>query len=337
MKFGKSILQLLAAAALALGSAPATLAADNDLGSGPDAAAFFTKDYAKAVDAAYPRFDSARLTERLEAIRKLPAAQLDPLKLRTLPQLESALQVARATPRKGSDYVSNDQYAARMEAASGRVRLVKKSAALLPVAYDEAARVKERVGKDHQEFLAKIGLDQSQILFLQTGLTSLRDDKAVVAGDTAPAAPRNDQDGALVDGVFTYALRSVDGIMVEGSVAKLTSAASGELIGVDLRWPALAYHPALRSLALKDADTMKKAILAHVEQAANGEEVSVQMAVVLRPVKISGRRAYVPALRVGMLPRTSEGEMFFVDLPRQALKYDADNLADTVAVRSVRR
>lgn len=297
----------------------ASNAADSsDLGSPAESAQLYSEDYAGLVDAALPRFSTDVLARRLAAVRAKYPNGYDPLRLRKIADLEDVLGLPHSTAG-GSDYVSTKTATYGISQASGRVHYARNLEGQPPMDFVEAQRSQRELEARHLDLLAQVGIDREQVLFANTGVMSLRTQSIGMSDDKATLA---------ADSVFTYALRTIDGLQIEGSEAKIASRGAGDVVGMSLRWPGVLLHPQLTSFKLKSTDELKREIAAEVERLANRNVVNVQMAVVLRPVKLDGRRVFVPSLKVGVLPRDEAGAMFYVDLPQQSLNYDDGEIAD---------
>jgi hypothetical protein len=317
-----STLKLRIALAALLLAAPlgASLAADiNDLGSSPETAQLYSEDYARLVDAALPPFRAEVLARRLEAVRQKYPDGVDTLKLRKISDLESLLGLPHAA-LTGGDYVADKKVAYGVSATSGRVHFARNQEGQPPMAFEEAQRSQREIEARHLELLERAGIDAGQVLFKNSGVMSLRSQTPEMSDEQAILA---------ADSVFTYALRSVDGLQVEGSQARLASRGGGDLVSLSLRWPAVRLHPQLTSFKLKSSDELKRELLPLVKQAAGGAVVNLQMAVVLRPVSLDGRPVFVPSLKVGVLPKEEAGALFYVDLPQQKLAYKEGEVSDS--------
>jgi hypothetical protein len=305
---------LLLLAPLAASSAADT----NDLGSPAESAQLYSEDYAGLVDAALPRFDSELLGRRLATVRAKYPNGYDPLRLRKISDIEDVLGLPHSTAG-GTDFVSTKTATYGISQGSGRVHYARNLEGQPPMDFKLAQASQRELEARHLDLLAQVGIDRSQVLFANTGVMSLRTQSIEMSDDKALLA---------ADSVFTYALRNIDGLQVEGSAAKIASRGAGNVVGMSLRWPGVLLHPQLTSFKLKSTDELKREVTAEVERVANRGVVNVQMAVVLRPVKLDGRRVFVPSLKVGVLPRDEAGAMFYVDLPQQQLSYDDGEIAD---------
>lgn len=304
---------------LTLAPGMAGAADQNDLGSPAASAQLFSEDYERLIDAALPTFRSDELGRRLETLRRKYPDGHDPLKLRKINDIENLLGLPQGASG-GSDYVDAGTSVYGVSLRSGRVHYARNLEGQPPMAYDEAERSRRELEARHLDLLARAGIDAQQVLFKETGIVSLRSQTKDMSDDDSLLA---------ADSVYTYALRSIDGVQVEGSQARVASRGGGDLVGLSLRWPAMRLHPQLTSFKLKGADEIKRELLPAVKAAANGATVNLQMAVVLRPVNADGRRVYLPSLKVGVLPKAEAGAVFYVDLPQQKLAYSEGERVDS--------
>jgi hypothetical protein len=276
-----------------------------------------SEDYAALVERAFPPFDGAVLSRRLATIRRAYPEGYDTVNVRKIEDLEALLGLPHSAVN-GGDYVATEKATYGISATSGRIHYARNIDAEPPMAFDLAQRTQRDIEARHVELLAKMGIDAKQVLFANTGILSLRTQERGAPEESAKLQ---------ADAVFTYALREIDGLQVEGSEAKLASR-DGGLVNLSLRWPAMQLHPELADFSLKSGDELKREVLAQVEAAANRSPVSVRMAVVLRPVKVRSGRVFVPSIKVGVMPKEEAGAIFYVDLPRQALVYDEGEVTD---------
>lgn len=292
--------------------------AESDLGSPAETAQIVSEDYKGLVERAFPRFDGDVLGRRIATIRRAYPEGYDTVTVRKIGDLESLLGLPHSA-LTGGDFVATTEGTYGISATSGRIHFARNVDELPPMAFDDAQRAQREIEARHAGLLAKVGIDAKQVLFANTGILSLRSQERGAPEESAKLQ---------ADAVFTYALREIDGLQVEGSEAKLASRSDGELVNLSLRWPAMRVHPELTDFSLKSTDELKREVLAHVETSANRSPVSVRMAVVLRPVKARTGQVFVPSLKVGVMPKEEAGEVFYIDLPRQQLAYDEGEVTD---------
>ena len=301
----------------------------NDLGTPVEASQLKTENYEQGVEAAFPRYADQQLMQRLEAIVKKYPQGFDPIKIRDLRAVAQFFGAPAPTLSPNQLSYESEQLMYEVEPQMGKVYFYRNLEAAQPMPLREAEKLKARVALEHEEILTKIGVDRTQILFKQTSFI-------LHEGSTNPVLGSLKQSEPVVDSTFTYALRSLNGIMVEGSSVKIASKGLGKIETVNLAWPRFQFHSDLKRMVIKDKNLLKREVLAKVKESASGK-VNIKMAVVLRPVFLGQQQVFVPALRVGVMPTTGEaGDLFYVDLPRQQLSYREGELSDEVeAPRSI--
>ncbi|MBX3724780.1 MAG: hypothetical protein KF823_02550 [Xanthomonadales bacterium] len=297
-------------------------ARDADLGTPAEAFERFDADYRRAVEAAVPRFDGERLAERLRTLharhpRGVPGiTATDALTLAR--QLDERVPDLR--PRQAG--FDDETLSLGVDARAGQAWFHRDLDAepLLPPR--NAERMAPSVARQHAALLTRLGVAADQRFFVHQAFT-------VRSSAEAPGEGAASREGRpQVDGIATLVLRSVDGIQVEGGIARLSSRQAGRLQDLELRWPQVRMHPMLRSFDIKQREVVLRDVLAGVERTASGA-VNVRTAVVLRPVLVGNDTVHVPALRVGVLPDNGEaGDLFYVDLARESAPYRDSDGAD---------
>lgn len=317
---------------------PATGVASRALGSTNAAVGRFTADYAAAFDAALPPIQAADLDAIFQRLLATPLPNLDPMKLRApqdVAKLFSIVALPGLTPKATPGLTVAGKSAYGIDPWTSVVLYAMDRRGEPPLAYNSAATMRPDIEREHNQLLAQIGIDPSQIQFRQTVFVSSRtDDIKSPLPDSAPSRVRS---------ILTYASRSLAGVQVEGSYAKVISASKGRIVGLDVSWPAIRFHPGLRSGKCKDVATLKRNALPVIQRIAGGQPASVLMAYVLRPVRVSGQRVYVPALKIGVLSTSVDDEDktsreidemvdAYIDLSAHALPYGPEDLFDDDAL-----
>jgi hypothetical protein len=307
----------LGAAVILSLSAEAMARAENPYGSPADAAGIFTRDYRKGVEAAFPPFDPRQLQERLEVIAKKYGGREDPVRLRSLEAIEDLFGLAPADRKDADNVVEQRRTYYEADPDLGTAYYYRDMEKVSPMPYGRAAKLQGDVAREHLALLDKMGVGKDEVFYTETFFMMLQSSTDPEAGPVEETKP-------VVDVIATYVLRSLEGLMVEGSNVKIASKRPGKIETVSLDWPLFRYHPNLRSFDLRDRDDLVREIESRVTDVVNNdEEVNVMMAVVLRPVFVGGGQTFVPSLRVGVLPNDGQaGAMFYVDLPKTTLDYD---------------
>lgn len=330
-----AVLAAPVAAAATPESLLATKAVNPNLGSTDAAVDIFSKDYSKAFDLALPPAPQAEVEAMFDRVFRSTPRALDPLRLRQARDVAKLLGLQEPpenVPSKlGTMLTVVGTTAYGFDPFTSVFLFARDRRDLRPLPFRNAALVQQAVAEEHLRLLGQIGIDASQIQFVQTVLISSRGE------DTK--APLPDSAEGEVHSFLTYVSRVLAGVQIEGSYAKVVSANKGNVVGLDASWPAIAFHPGVRSPKCKDAATLKRETLPLVQAVAGGNEANLVMAYVLRPVRLGGQRVFVPALKIGVLARGAhdriEGEDdleemvdTYVDLLADRLAYDADDLID---------
>lgn len=306
---------------LALGAAPAARAAETEspLGSPAASASLFTTDYVAAVQAALPRIDAATLT-RLLADAEVAASAERPLAITSVAELERFFGLSpsgQETPRS-TQFVAAGDATYRVE--PGRRFYLSVSYPDAPATpRAEAARRLPEIQAAHASLAARLGIPAQGVLFNDfRELLSQTDGSPTLEGG---AVGEIESEGAV-----STLLRSVGGILVEGSQLRIVSIEPSRIELIDGRWPAIRLSPQIAKSGLRAPRDAADGIVAKVEADAGGLPVALHMAVVLRPVE-GKELEYVPSLKVGIEPQairnedgydTDAGEIFYVDLLRDS-------------------
>lgn len=310
---------------------PATAAANWSLGSTDAATGFFTTDYGAAFDAALPPIRPADLDAAFQKAQSSSIGARDTLRIRAAGDIAQVFELPARDPRDSGPFTRIAESVYGMDPFTSVALYARDHRRMAPMRFDVATGVRERIGGEHLDFLDRIGIDRSQIQFLQTVLVSMRsEDLRSPMPDAAPPE---------VYSIMTYASRVLAGVQVEGSYAKVVSAAPSTIIGLDVSWPAINFHPGLRSGRCKDLATLRRDALSVLQRVAGGSTVNVLMAYVLRPVRLNGERVFIPALKIGILPSNLDAESkegpeleelmdAYVDLAIDRVAYDPSDLSD---------
>jgi hypothetical protein len=299
--------------------------ANASLGSSDAAAILVTSNYAKAFEQAIPSVDLATLEKIIVGLLAKYAAGFDPLKIRTPQDIARLLALPPERSRPGSEFVVNHtgSHYYGIDTQSSRVVFASRPNGMESLTFADAEGMHNDIRKAHLDLLAAIGIDASQLLFDQTLFL-------LAHPDTAPpqrARVAKNQ----VEGIFTYALRSLDGVQVEGSYVKLVSRRANELVSMDIVWPTVKLHPGITYPKPKNPEALRREILPEVGKRAGGQKISLLMAIVLRPVLLKRDRVFVPSIKVGLISEddgSDAGSVFYVDLLRNKLPYDAEDVDD---------
>ncbi|MBT3980165.1 MAG: hypothetical protein HOE90_02365 [Bacteriovoracaceae bacterium] len=291
--------------------------AENDLGTRKEVSEKFNREYDQAVVEAFPSFKSAVIQRRLQSIQKKYLRGFDPLKIKNFTTLQKTFRFPIQDIRPGQTFVEKEKvFAYELDRSSGRLYIHKNMEKVPPMKKILAQRQLKQVKKQHDQLMTRLGIDRSQLLFTETNFMLLQ---------TGPAPGGNQRPSAvMVDSFFTYAVRAIDGLMVDGSFVRLNSKNAKTLYGVDITWPKFSFHPALKNFELKKNQLLIGEISRIVNQTmVKGDKINVKMAMVLRPVWTGRTLHYIPSMKVGVHSGKGEaGNMFYVDVLKQRVKYD---------------
>lgn len=291
-----------------------TLGAENYLGSpamptvAPGAKKAAPGDYRQVVDDAFPRYENTVLTDRLTKIKRRYPRGRDTIKVWSLDAIERSLGLAPGTYAADATSYEGEERQYSVDRRNGRVYLYDGEGQPAFLSEREGKEVLDQVSKYHEKLLKRVGITDEEILFKDTSLMLMQ-------GMTDPNTGAPQESETMVRSIQTYVLRAVDGIMVEGSSAKIGSRGSREVEMMDIKWPPFRYPPSLKSFELKSNTSLKDEITEDVKRLAEGREAQVRMAVVLRPVTMAGELFYVPSLKVGVQAGAEgDGAIFYKDL-----------------------
>lgn len=288
----------------------------SDLGSPAETRAALSDDYPQLVERAFPTFDRARLAARVEGIARKYPQGLDTLKVRSLKDVERLMKLKTREYAPTSKVFRGEGLAYEVHPEKGKIlfsREVRK-----PMALTREEGVKRRVDfvRRHEALLERIGVPKEQIFFEETSLLMAQSSTNPKKGPVRKTKP-------VVEGFTTVALRAVDGILVEGSVAKVTSFSAEEVNALTVDWPRVQLHPAIKSFELRNQGDMKKAIADRVRAIAGKGKANVRMAVVLLPVQEGETSYLVPVMKVGVhTAQAGEGVVFYENLLKEGVEIE---------------
>ncbi len=314
----------LAIAALGLASgvwAQAPGQPESDLGSPAAAVAARgagSTDYRALVEAALPRVSAESLAARLKEVEKEGRERLRVADARAWAGLfglavdRLAGDAARAV--ESGEIVTLERGAVRARPREGRFWVALQQETK-PLPRQEFARLLPEIRRVHAALAERIGIPRRQVFH-----TDFRETLA----QATPRPELREREGPIESvGATTTLVRAVGGILVDGSFARLVSADAQRLEMVDVRWPEVVLACEIGTEKIRSPRELADRLVERVAAAAAKRPVSVLMAVVLRPLRTPYRPTYVPALRVGVVPkservgdgyRTDAGEVLYVDL-----------------------
>lgn len=291
------------------------------LGSSARVVSLFNRDPAVAARGALPSYDDMALGSLIEMVSKKYANGDDPLQI-NLDAIESLFQI-KAT---GEGEVQQREYAYQISKKTGRLYLFRDRSALKPYSLSVGARELRIATQTHPEILKLFGIDKSRLSFLNSNLILVEGVEKLATGGFGKPTSR------LVDNIYSYGQRSIEGILTDGSYVKVFSKNARTNEGLIVNWPRFQLHPGLQKFELKSKTDILNEAIEHVKRVANPKhEVNVKMAVVFRPVMSGETKVFIPAMKVGLYSRPigdafaddkgENGDLFFIDLMKQSLQY----------------
>lgn len=291
------------------------------LGSSARVVGAFSQDLALATRTALPSYDDQALGSMIEMVAKKYANGLDPLEV-NLNAIESLYEI-KVT---GEGEVQERDYGYQISKKEGRIYLHKDRTTFKPYSLTRGATELRMARQTHPALLKMFGIDKSQFSSFNSNLILLEGIQKMANGDYGrPKA-------ALVDNVYSYAQRAIEGIMVDGSYVKVLSKDARTNEGLIINWPRFQIHPGLLKFDVKSKTEILDEALVHLKRVANPKnESNIKMAVVFRPVMMGETRIFIPSMKIGLYSRPvadtfaddkgENGDLFYVDLMKQALTY----------------
>ena len=293
-----------------------------ELGSNARVVGTYNQNLAVSTRMALPSYNEDSLSKMIEMVAKKYANGFDPLKI-NLDAIESHYHIKAISEGE----VQEKDYSYQISKKNGRIYLHRDRSSIKPYSMEQGAKELRRAYLAHPELLKNFGIDKSQLLFLNPNMILLQDIQKMRRG--GHGKPKT----SLVDNIFTYGQRSIEGIMIEGSYVKISSKDALTFESLVINWPRFQIHPDLQRFDMKTKTDVLEEALKHLEGVVNPKhESNVKMAVVFRPVMIGESRVFVPAIKIGVYSRpindkfadnkSENGDMFYIDLMRQPLKYN---------------
>ncbi|MBF0313557.1 MAG: hypothetical protein HQK52_09080 [Oligoflexia bacterium] len=309
---------IVAMALLLVSSHNNTLLAESSLGSPAASGNAVSTDYDSLIKGAFPTFQAAELESKLTTIIARSATSLVGIDNIVIKDLEGGLKffnLESSGERLNPNTFIGTNHDLFVNRSRGVVQMFDKRAVSKLLTDSELSLLMPKLKTQHLGMLKKVGVRDDEVLFLET---------APMKVQTAKGGPSGFEKvlPAVVDEVATYVMRKSGDLLVEDSFVRLASNNERELRMLDLRWPALKTHTALKQMRVKSKDVLIREIATKTRLSAAGQKIGIRMAVVLRPVLAEGKVVYIPAMKVGVMPQDGEtGEIFFVDLHSENLAY----------------
>lgn len=319
--------------------ASAAMAADSPLGSPANTARQYSKDYNVAVRSALPKADAAYLDKLLAGVREAAAAE-KPLAIMNPRSLERSLGLRERGDADASGFIDAGDAVYRIDPERQRMYLVHRYGEVQRVSRQAFAAELPAIRAAHQEAADRLGIPRNEVMFV--------DFREILSEtDGHPEFQKGVIGEIQAEGAITTILRSVGGILVEGSYFNVSSLDAKRLDLVDLSWPMLRLSEEALKQGLRSPQESLQGIVERVSSISMGQAVNVRMAIVLRPLlpdRVRRVIEFVPSLKVGVEPqsvktesgyRTDAGEVFFVDLIRGAPPYVGTQATDSPESKAI--
>jgi len=287
----------------------------------------YFSNHKDAVRLTLPNYNNRIFKKKLEEIQRKNPNGLRTLKVRNLGMLQKIFKVPRAQLRPGQSYyeAKDKTHAYEFVPMEGKLYFHKNFDDERALPPRQAQAQLNQVKKEHQVLMRNLGINPNEVFFQKTNFM-------MIQSSTKPDENgRSKNKAALVDAFFTYGLRGLEGLMVEGSFVKLLSKGAGKLETTKVKWPDFKFHPSIKEIALKDKRKLRDEILREIKKNVNkNESINVKMAVVFRDVKFRKQKYFIPSMRVGVYTKSGEaGNMFYKDLLNYAVPYEDDRQTDS--------
>jgi hypothetical protein len=296
---------------------------ENVYGTSEKVANRFFSNYKNAVNSALTKYKNRVLKRKLEHIRS--RNQPSSLKIKNIQMLQAFFKLDSYDVLAGQSFVETQNHAYEFVKEEGKLYFHENLDEERPLTMREAEVQLKQVTKQHLEKIRALGINPRELFFKQTNFMMLQ------------SSTRPDNNGRsrnkkpVVDGIMTYALRGIEGIMLDGSYLKILSKSEGRIETVKLRWPDFKFHPAIEAFSLKDKEALVSEILREIKRTSRSQtKIMVKMAVILRDVKYRKRRYFIPSLKVGIYTINGDaGNLFYVNLLKQKIPYSSERQNDS--------
>ncbi len=290
----------------------------NELGSPVENRKMVSNDYNDLVKRAFPQYENIKLQQRLEGLVKKFPNGLDTLKTRSLHDLESVLRLKKQRNPAGLRVLKLQDMAYEVDPGQGRIEFVREVKQPISLSREAGLKKLEELKRVHNTILEKMGVPGDQTFFRQTYLIMSQSETNPELGPVKKTTP-------VVVGVTTDVIRAIDGILVEGNNAKLTTFSGNDVDVLTVKWPRFRMDPAIRSFKLKSRDRLEGLITDKVKSITGNSRGKVKMAVVLLQVGEGDNLTMVPAMKVAVTAVDSgEGVVFYENILDQDIGLPGD-------------
>jgi hypothetical protein len=294
------------------------------LGTPASEANVYSDSAATAVMRALPAISAEELSAMMKKMQATLAAQ-KPLAIQGTAELEKLFSIRS---RGEEDFTDSGDASYRFSKETGRARVVWRQSETKGIPRAQFAARLEPIRATHLAIAEKIGIQKSDIFFVDFRETLSQSDADPRLGRVASTPIESESATSTI-------LRAVDGVMIDGSFLRMSSMDEKSHRAVDLRWPAVQLGKDALS-ELRAPKALADSIIKRVDQSSKGASINVHMAVVMRAMDRAKPSEFVPMLRIAIKPqsiktdtgfRTDAGEMFYMNLATQLPEFaDGDEV-----------
>ena len=312
---------------------PLAWSAESPLGSPSKSVKRYSDNYADVVRSALPPVKAGQLDRMLEEARRAGADE-KPLAIAQPRRLESFFGLRQRGDADASGFIDAGDSVYRVDTERQRIYVAWRNRGASNRPREEFKGELAAITSAHRELAERIGIPRGEVLFTDTR-------EILSETDGHPVAEKGVMGEIRSEGAMTTILRSVGGILVEDSYARFSSIDAKQLDLVNVQWPPLRVSESAMKKGLREPREALERITRRIASESKGEAVNVRMAIVLRPVAADTKDypiEFVPSLKVGTRPksmrtkdgyRTDAGEVFYVDLVRDAPPFADASTPDT--------
>ncbi len=290
----------------------------NDLGSPIVSRELVSSDSGDLVKRAFPNYENTKLQIRFENILHSNYNGLDTLKVSKQNELEKVLKLQKKRIPTGLTRKGEKDVIYEFRPTVGKIEFVRNVKQPMKLSRKVGLQRLSKLKKIHADILENMGITEDQIFFKQTSLL-------VSQSATNPKLGPVKRTEPVVVGVTTDVIRSIDGILVEGSEVKLTTFSENDVDFLTVKWPRFQFAPSIKSYKLKNRSQLEDVIAEKVKSVMGNSRGQVKMAVVLLPIDQGDELTMVPAMKVAVTAVDSgEGVIFYENLLDQELNLEKD-------------
>jgi hypothetical protein len=284
------------------------------LGTPASEANVYSDSAATAVMRALPTISAEELSAMMKKMQVTLAAQ-KPLALQSTAELEKLFSIRSRGEEVIDDFTDSGDASYRFTKETGRARVLWRQAETKGIPRAQFAARLEPIRATHLAIAEKIGIQKSDIFFVDFRETLSQSDADPRLGRIASTPIESESATSTI-------LRAVDGVLIDGSFLRMSSVDEKSHRAIDLRWPVVQFGKNALS-ELRAPKALADSIIKRVDQSSKGSAINVRMAVVIRAMDRAKPGEFVPMLRVAIKPKsiktdtgfnTDAGEMFYMNL-----------------------